>query len=335
MFLFFKHFPYLYDSQVNKSMKKNAQFPALLSFFLLLALNIFAQAEENITLQTDSGELFGTLLAPKNVQNPPVVLMIVGSGPTDRDGNSIAGKNNSLKFLAEALAEKGIATLRYDKRGIAASHAALDSVHNLRFDRWVNDAKGWVGLLKKRNQFSTITVAGHSQGALVGMLAAQGGDVDKYISIAGAGEPINKILEKQLMANSPIVAVAAQPILDKLAQGELVDTFPPMLAMLFNKPTQPFLISWMKFDPAEEIVKLNIPCLIVQGTNDLQVKLEDAKKLHLVYPQSTLLVIDKMNHVLKEVTDDSANNYAAYRDPELPVMKELVNGISRFVRALE
>ena len=298
---------------------------------LLVPMSIFAQAEEKITLKTSSGDIYGTLLAPKSEHETPVVLLIVGSGPTDRDGNSMAGKNNCFRFLAEALAEKGIATLRYDKRGIAASHEALDSLQNLRFETWVADAKAWVELLKTKNQFSTVTVAGHSQGSLVGILAAQGGGVDKYISIAGAGEPINKILEKQLAANSPVVAAAAQPILDSLAIGRLVDTFPPMLAMLFNKPTQPFLISWMKYDPALEMAKLDIPSLIIQGTSDLQVKIEDAEKLYSASAKSQLLTIEHMNHVLKEVSDDITDNYAAYRDPERPVSKVLVDGVAQFV----
>ncbi len=306
-------------------------------FFLLLIFDFsvastFAQAEEKISLVTDSGTIFGTLLAPKSAQKVPVVLMIVGSGPTDRDGNSMAGKNNSLKFLAESLAENGIASVRYDKRGIAESHAALDSVQNLRFDTWVDDAKAWVGWLQKRNQFSTITIAGHSQGSLVGILAAQDEHVDKFISIAGAGEPINQVLEKQLLANSPGIAALAKPVLDSLAAGALVDSFPPMLAMLFNKPTQPFLISWMRYDPVQEISKLSIPILIIQGKNDLQVQVEDAQNLHAANTQSMLLILDKMNHVLKDVSDNLSDNYASYQNPSLPIAKELINGIVSFVK---
>ena len=299
----------------------------------LATTSILAQAEETAVLKTDSGSLFGTLLKPQNNQKSPVVLLIAGSGPTDRDGNSVAGKNNSLKFLAEALAKNGIASLRYDKRGIAESHEALDAVQNLRFDTWANDAQAWVEWLKKSNQFSSITIAGHSQGSLVGILAAQKGSVDKFISIAGAGEPIINILEKQLTANSPLVAMAAKPILDSLSQGKLVDTFPPMLAMLFNKPTQPFLISWMKYDPRVELAKLTIPCLIIQGKNDLQVKIEDAENLHQANPTSQLLLIEKMNHVLKEVSDDTMDNYAAYRNPTLPVITELVRAMVTFVKS--
>ncbi len=306
-------------------------FLCLLSFFTV-STSSFAQAEEKVTLKTDSGEIYGTLLTPKSEQKPPVVLLIAGSGPTDRDGNSVAGKNNSLKFLAEALAAEGIATLRYDKRGIAESHGALDSVQNLRFDTWVEDAKGWVAWLTARNQFSSVTIAGHSQGALVGIMAAQAGHVDKYISIAGAGEPINKVLEKQLMANSPELAASARPVLDSMSQGHLVEKFPPMLAMLFNKPTQPFLISWMKYNPVVELSKLTIPILIIQGTTDLQVKVEDAQKLQKANPNTQLLIIDQMNHVLKNVSDNLTENYESYRNPNLPVKDELVRGIVDFVK---
>ncbi len=293
---------------------------------------IFAQAADSLVLNTPTGDLYGTLLTPKTDQKVPVVLFIVGSGPTDRDGNSPYTKNNSLKFLAEALQEKGIASLRYDKRGIAQSSKALDSVQNLRLDTWVQDAKDWVHLLQKRNQFSTITILGHSQGSLVGMLAAQDSAVNKYISAAGAGAPINEILETQLAANSPLVLGAAKPILDSLAAGYLVQQVPPMLQSLFAPQVQPFLISWMKYDPAKAIKKLDIPCLIIQGNTDLQVSVKDAQNLKDANPKAQLLIIDQMNHLFKQVSDNRAENMKTYTNPDLPVMPKFVDGIVQFVK---
>src|SRR5579859_7330981 len=118
-----------------------------LSFIAVLALfAITTTAEELVQLKTPSGTIYGTLLVPSAPKRMPVVLLIAGSGPTDRNGNSamLPAPNNSLKMLAEALAARNIASLRYDKRGIGESKAAMTAEKDLRFDTYVDDAVAWV-----------------------------------------------------------------------------------------------------------------------------------------------------------------------------------------------
>ena len=138
----------------------------LLLFSCVLFLQPYCQAqpltseESPVTLSTATGDIKGRLLLPANATTCPVVLLIAGSGPTDMDGNNPMMKNNSLKFLAEGLAQKGIASLRFDKRGIAGSAAAGKEESKLRFEDYVNDVTGWIDFLAKDKRFTGITVAG-------------------------------------------------------------------------------------------------------------------------------------------------------------------------------
>ena len=137
----------------------------VISLFLLVMfalLNLVASnnsdtttVETKITLKTATGDIFGTLTTPEKFNKIPVALIIAGSGPTDRDGNNSGLNNNSLKMLSAELLKKGIATLRYDKRAIAESREAIGTGEaSLRFDDYVNDAKGWIQLLKQDKRFS-------------------------------------------------------------------------------------------------------------------------------------------------------------------------------------
>jgi len=152
------------------------------------------------TLATATGTLHGTLLAPQGGPAVPVVLIHPGSGPTDRDGNSplLAGKNNSLRLLAEGLAARGIATLRIDKRGIAESAAALGTEADLRLETLAADAAAWLELLRRDPRFDRVIVLGHSEGALIGALAAADAQAEGYISVAGPARRGSDILRRQL-----------------------------------------------------------------------------------------------------------------------------------------
>ena len=292
---------------------------------------------DTLTLDTPTGKIAGTLLVPATNARIPLVVIIAGSGPTDRNGNSplLPGANNSLKLLAEGLADRGIASLRYDKRGIAASAAAMVSEANLRFDMYADDAAGWVRRLRTDPRFSTITVVGHSEGSLLGMLAVQRAGADGYVSIAGAGRAADKILREQLGKQLPPDLLAfANKGLDKLLAGQTVDSVPPALLALFRPSVQPYLTSWLRVDPQVEIAHLTVPVLIAQGTLDGQVPAGDAQLLAHAQPKAKLLVIEGMNHVFKKVAADQAAQSASYSDPSLPVAPELIEGIASFVKAV-
>jgi predicted alpha/beta hydrolase len=144
-------------------------------------------------------------MTPKQNASKAVALIIAGSGPTDRDGNNPAMRNNSLKMLAEAMNKNGIVSLRYDKRGIARSRNAGLKEADLRFENYVDDAKAWINYLKKELKFTTIFVIGHSEGSLIGMIASQYKNVTKFVSIAGAGQPADKIIREQLKNQPPSI----------------------------------------------------------------------------------------------------------------------------------
>ena len=286
-----------------------------------------------VTLHTATGDLFGTLTVPVQKTRMPVALIIAGSGPTDRNGNNPMMKNESLHKLAIALADSGIASLRYDKRAIAESKAAAKSEADLRFDDYVADVRDWISLLRKDNRFSRIIVIGHSEGSLIGMVAAHK-NADAFISIAGAGRPADKILKEQLDKQPQAVKDLSFPIIDSLVAGKTVSTVNPMLFSLFRPSVQPYLISWFKYDPAVEIRKLSIPVLVIQGTNDIQVSMEDAQLLAKA-GKAPLVAIDHMNHIFRIVEGDRNANIATYNDPSLPIAGELSDSIVRFIRKMQ
>ncbi len=305
-----------------------------LAFFLALSAALSASAaEEAVTLKTLNGTLHGTLLIPKGAKPKPVVLLISGSGPTDRDGNSYAlpGRNDSLKMLAEGLAAKGIASLRYDKRGIGESMAVGPGEKDLRFEMYVDDAAGWAKKLKSDKRFSSVIITGHSEGSLIGMIAAQRGAASAFVSIAGLGRPADVVLRMQLMGQlPPDLRGFSDHALESLKSGSRVEDVPPALAMIYRPSVQGYLISWFFYDPVAEVKKLTIPVLIVQGTTDVQVMVDDARALAAAKPDVKLELIEGMNHVLKMVSDP-AKQAASYSDPTLPVASRLVDVVAAFV----
>jgi pimeloyl-ACP methyl ester carboxylesterase len=296
-----------------------------------------AITQEEVTLKTATGDVFGTLELPAARTPVPVALIIAGSGPTDRNGNSPAlpGKNNSLSMLADGLAAQGIASLRYDKRGIAASRAAMTAESDLRFTHFIDDAVAWVQLLRADKRFSTVTIAGHSEGSLIGMVAAKTAGADGFVSLEGAGRKAQDILVEQLKPQLPPELMSqTERILTALTAGTMPDSVPPVLAALFRPSVQPYLISWFKYDPAVEIGKLDVPVMIVQGTTDIQTSMTDANALAAGNKSARLVTIEGMNHIFKEVSGDRLAQIPKYSDPSLPVMPKLIDEIVAFIKSL-
>ncbi|MGQ1891015.1 alpha/beta hydrolase [Thermophagus sp. OGC60D27] len=305
-----------------------------ISILLMIAFcqTLSAETEEEpITLETKTGKIEGTLLCPVSSKKIPVVLIISGSGPTDRNGNNPVMINNSLKMLAEGLFQKGIASVRYDKRGIAASREAAKIESNLRFETYIDDAIAWVDLLNNDAKFSEIIIAGHSEGSLIGMIASRKKEVTKFISLAGSGSPAANIIKDQLKEQPPMVLDQITTIIEKLEKGETTDSVPLMLYSLFRPDIQPYLISWFKYHPKKEIAKLNKPVLIIQGTTDIQVGISEAEKLADANKNAKKHIIQGMNHILKPAETDRIQNIRTYSNPELPLKEGLIDLISQFI----
>lgn len=286
--------------------------------------------ESAIALTTPTGSIAGTLTLPPKLP-APVVLIVAGSGPTDRDGNSGPIHPDTYRLLAAGLAARGIASVRYDKRGVAASASAASSENDLRFENYVADAAAWLHLLRADQRFTKIEVAGHSEGSLVGMLALAQAPADAFVSLEGAGRPAADVLREQLKTALPAALYSqADAIVAQLQQGHTVANPPAEFQSLFRESVQPYLISWFKYDPAKEIAKVMVPVTIVQGTADVQVTMVDANDLKRGAPSARLVVVQGMNHVLKYAPDTTSQTAVlkGYEDSSLPVAPQAIAAVA-------
>lgn len=304
--------------------------------FLILLLSVFSIeiycAEKEIVLITKTGNIYGTMLVPEN--NPAskvIALIICGSGATDRNGNALQMQNNSIKYLAEDLCQAGIPTVRYDKWAIGKSASSAISEKDLRFQTYVDDVRSWINKLSR--DYTRIVVIGHSEGAMLGILASiDNPKVSSLVLLAGVGRPADEVLKTQLSGQPPMVVDVAFPIIDSLKKGKTVDGVPVMLNSLFRASVQPYLISWFAVNPVAEMKKIKVPVLVVQGDKDIQVSMEDAELLHKSGKNSTKIIIPGMNHVFKECnTLDQMVQLPLYNTPSLKNVPQLSSGIIEFI----
>ncbi|MFJ8459638.1 alpha/beta hydrolase [Lysinibacillus xylanilyticus] len=318
----------LKDQQIEATFQQNGgKFPLVLKPYKEQPVTY-----ETVKIPVKDGDL--TVALQKASEQPsPVVLILAGSGPTDKDGNSgLAGKNDSLKMLAEGLANEGIASVRYDKRGIGDNKSLSTKEEDMSIDHYVDDAVQVINTLLANKAYSSVHIIGHSEGSLIGLLAAQKTNVESFVSIAGTGRPIDEVLLEQLKGQlSPQLLKESTDILASLKKGELVKNVSPDLQALFRSSVQPYMMSWLKYNPASELAKVNSRVLLVQGTNDLQVTATDAEALKKGKQDAELIYMDGMNHVLKDAPADRAGNLATYSDPSLPLHKELLPAIQQFI----
>lgn len=293
-------------------------------------------AEQKITI----AGLSGTLLLPDKQTHSafPVVLIVAGSGPTNRDGNIGHIHNNSLKFLAEGLATAGIASLRYDKRGIGESKSERVHESDMRFSGNVADMLSWYDVLQKDHRFSEVILAGHSEGALVVTLAAQQREkaptkLKAIILLAGAGSPATQVLRGQLLKSglSEDLRTEAFAALNQLENGKRVEQVSNELNAVFRQSVQDYLISWFALDPAKELERLSLPVLVVSAGQDLQVEPEEVEKLRGAAQYGQHLHIEAMNHILKPATGDKAGNVASYSQPDMPLAPDLMPALVNFI----
>ena len=302
-----------------------------LCFFALLYVFNFTSflANDYIINSFDNHQIYGTL-SQSDKSNSPLAVIISGSGPTDRDGNNISLKSDYLKMLAEGLYERDISTYRYDKRGVGKSLGSIKSSNEIKFSDYLNDAVAIIKHFKTTERFKSIVVIGHSEGALIGMIASKP-IADGFISIAGSSEDYLTLIERQLSIQPEYVKLMSAPILEQLKNNKLVDSVPPLLNSLFRPSVQKFLIEASSYNPVLEISKLNIPILIIQGTNDIQIDVNDAIMLNKAAKFSRLKIIDGMNHVFRQASQNRLLNLQTYGNPELPIDNNMVNLIADFI----
>ncbi|MBF8731359.1 alpha/beta fold hydrolase [Pseudomonas guariconensis] len=313
-----------------------------LAALLLLLCSGLAQAaaptvlQRPIDLDTGQGVLHGSLLLPQQATPPPVVLIIAGSGPTDRDGNNPAsGRLDNLKRLALLLAGEHIASVRFDKRGVAASQPATPDERDLSVERYVADTVAWGRKLRADPRFGPLILLGHSEGALIATLAAEQAGASAVITVAGSGRPVADVLREQLAQRLPPAELArGNAVIDRLQAGQTSLDVPAPLRDVFRPSVQPYLISLLRQDPAAAFARLQIPALIIQGRNDVQVEVADAERLKTAKPDAQLALIDGMNHTLRITPRDMRQQRDSYRNPGLPLARELGERIVAFIRQL-
>lgn len=260
-----------------------------------------------------------------------LVVFVSGSGPTDRNGNNPSMTNNSLKMLSDSLNIHGISTFRFDKRGIGQSQIKDLKEDDMNIDTLVEDLKNWIEVLSHKSK-SRIYVMGHSEGSLIGILASKNNkNVKGFISLAGAGISADSIILNQIGSRMPSILPKTSEYLALLKKGNKIDSVDKTMYMLFRPSVQPYMISWINKNPCEEIEKLNIPILILQGDQDLQVDVPNADKLAICSQKSKKIIIKDMNHVLKEV-HSFMENQSSYAQPNMPLNTQLVKEIAHFLK---
>ena len=272
----------------------------------------------------------GTLLLPEKIEKPPLAIIIPSSGPINRNGNQANLNNNSYKYLAEGLYNKNIASFRYDKRLVKQIAEETFNENDILFEGFIEDAKAVREHFKNDNRFSKLIIIGHGQGSLVGMIVAQE-DVDKYISIAGAGREIDDVIVFQLEKQAPELKDNARQAFDDLRVNGVALNYSPELSSIFRPSLQSFMFSWMKYNPQTEIAKLDIPILIINGDKDIQVQVSEAEKLKDAHSKAQLVIIKNMNHIFKEIKGDLDENQKSYNDKGIPVISKLIKTINSFI----
>ncbi|HEV2082452.1 MAG TPA: alpha/beta fold hydrolase [Brevundimonas sp.] len=305
----------------------------MLSLALAVALALQDPVGVPVQVASEVAPLHGTLLTPGETRAAAVI--IAGSGPTDRDGNSPIGVSaGTYRLLAEGLAQRGVATLRYDKRGVGMSMFALGSEEDLRFDDMVDDALAFAALARERTGRDCVWLIGHSEGALVALAAVdRGGEgICGLVLLSGAGRKARAVLEEQLGPQLPEpLRTQAFKALATLEAGELAPDAPPQLAALFRPSLQPYLISWLRLDPAALAAAYRGPIFIGQGSTDFQTTVTDAEALKAAQPAATLRVWEGVNHLLKVAPAERAANVATYSNPDLPLAGGVVEDVAAFI----
>ena len=307
------------------------------ALLIAAALAAAPPVERQLAAPGPLAPLAGTLLDAG--KRAPVVVILPGSGPTDRDGNNPLGVTAApYRLLAQGLAQRGITTVRIDKRGLFGSRAAIANPNAVTIADYAADAHAWAKAARAATGARCVWLLGHSEGGLVALAAGQDRkDLCGIISISAAGRRLGTIIREQLVAN-PANAPLIAPAYTALARLEARQRFnnvdiPVALQPLFGEAIQLYMIDLLAQDPARLAASLRLPLLIVQGDRDLQVNVADANALAAAQPKARLVVLPGVNHVLKNVAaTDRAANIATYANPSLPVSTAAIEAVASFVK---
>jgi pimeloyl-ACP methyl ester carboxylesterase len=294
--------------------------------------------ESPVSVKTFAGSISGSLVVPNNASGKiPVVLIIGDAGAIDRDGNNpkTGLTANTYKILANDLGKNGIASLRYDKRMVGQS-VSVTKESQLSMDDYGDDAASLIALLNDDQRFSKVILFGHGEGSLTAMLALiDNPPIKGFITAEGAGEQADKLLTEQMKSKSKIIQDEFKAILDSLRKGKTTDNVDPALYNIARPSLQHFLMSWCRIIPAKGIKRIKEPVLIIHGSTDLQMAVDNAEKLKKAKSDASLLIIKDMNHILREAPADPDQNMATFSKSDMPLKPEFVTAVVDFVNKVK
>ena len=300
--------------------------------FIISTICSAQEKEFNAAIVKINRYVEGSLVTPYSDvdKEVPLVIFIMDAGAINRDGNDRMSKNNTFKQLSTVLAKQGVASYRYDKRLFKMDGLGIQE-NQISFDHFIEDAVSIINYFRKNGNYTKIFVLGHGQGSLVGMIAAKN-NVDGFISIAGNGQPIDQVIVEQIAKQAPGLDKSASVAFEQLKNAGRASGYDPALESIFRYNLQPFMKSWLQYDPAKEISELDIPILILQGDKDIQVELSQAEKLKESAPQSEYVLVNNMNHILKEIKGGRLENHKSYNESWREIMPEVIESITKFVK---
>ncbi len=304
-----------------------------MALFLLIAAAVLASSE--LSIPGPKGPLAATLTDPG--RRAPAIILIPGSGPTDRNGdNPIGVAGGVYRQLATQLAAQEVATMRIDKRGLFGSKAAIADANVVTIADYAADVRAWTRVLRQRGK-RCAWLAGHSEGGLVALAAAQ--DPRKIcglILLAAPGRKLGAVLREQLKPLPAVQFALADAAIAKLERSQRVDpaSVPPELRSVFNPAVQGYMIDLLSIDPVVLAARTRLPMLIIQGDADLQVTIADARLLAAAQRSAQLVILPNVNHVWKSAkAGDRVGNLATYGNPALAIDPAIATTIARFVKA--
>jgi alpha-beta hydrolase superfamily lysophospholipase len=323
-----------------------------------------APDEQEVTFTSGTDTIYGTILVPRNGTKLPAALLISGSGPTDRDGNSalLPGKVDSQKTMARILGDQGVASLRFDKIGTGKTGLASFASHldDLDFNTYVDTARAAFQYLRNRPDIdsSRILILGHSEGALISLvLAANSQNQVKALAlINGLSKPYLQTIRDQTTAGVSASIAAGQmspsqgdqilSALDSIGKtlvqtGKLPDAaqIPPAMRSLFVPANAKFLATVSQYDAGLIAASLpkTLPVLVTCGEKDIQISCADVQHVLDGFKQAgnnrvTSVSLKNSNHVLKVVEGDG-NGTADYVNPALPFSDQMKQALIEFMKS--
>jgi len=296
--------------------------------------------ETRLQVVAGEDELPGTLLIPESSSTyPAIVILLSGSGTSDRNGNnfSVPGRSDSLALLARALASRSVASFRFDKRGSGEAYAMAESGLSVSLDRHIEDAARIIGEFIRSGLYSRTIVVGMNEGAWIGAAAlnrlkSQGLFADGLAAIAVSGERPLDLLQSSLEGLSPALQQEASAITEAILSDRPFSQPSEQLADFFAPQRIHWLKSWLAFDPAREFAQVEVALLLIYGAKDLQVSRPAFERLLDARPQAAARSIPSMNYALKLVKSET-ENYDSFTNPAYPVPEALVDLLAAFARA--